>query len=173
MVEEKEEDMEEEKEEDMEKDKQIPFPFGKEMFEKLGIEGAKNIGILDLRHATTEDIEKMEEMVNVGVIIVPEELVGKVSSKIKTNIGVIVPYVEGMRIFTGETTFNAAMLEALDEPISFIHAGELTIDSDVTPELIKNKIKSFRNYGETLVPAAAYGALMAKCIENAGEIKKS
>jgi len=141
--------------------------------EKEETERTENVGILDLRHATLEDIERMREMENIGLIIVPEEFVGKVSSKIKTNIGVIVPYVEGMRIFVGETLFDAAMLEALDEPISFIHAGELTIDSDVTPELIKNKIKSFRNYGETLVPAAAYGALMAKCIENAGEIKKS
>ena len=47
---------------------------------------------------------------------------------------VIIPYVEGTRIFVGKTLFDAAMLEALDEPIKFIHAGELTIDSDVTPE---------------------------------------
>ena len=168
-----EEKMEDVKEEEMEKDEEMPFPFGKEMFEKLGIDGAKNIGILDLRHATAEDIEKMEKMVNVGVIIVPEELVGKVSTKIKTNIGAIIPYVEGMRIFTGKTLIDAAMLEALDEPISFIHAGALTLDSDVTPELIKTKIKSFRNYGSASVPAAAHGALMAKCIENAGVIEKS
>lgn len=73
----------------------------------------------------------------------------------------------------GDTLFNADMLEALDEPITFIHAGELTIDSDVTSDLIKNKIGSFRNYGSLSVPADAYGALMAKCIENAGEIVKS
>jgi len=141
--------------------------------EKEETERTENVGILDLRHATLEDIERMREMENIGLIIVPEEFVGKVSSKIMKNVGVIVPYVEGMRIFVGETLFDAAMLEALDEPISFIHAGALTIDSDVTPELIKNKIESFKNYGEVVVPAEAYGALMAKCIENAGEIKKS
>jgi hypothetical protein len=140
-------------------------------------EGAKegfieNVGILNLKDVKEEDIEQMKRIKNVGVILAPKELIGKISAKIVSNVGVIVPYVEGMRLYIGKTSVNADMLRALEEPVDILQAGKLFIEQDVNPELILQKIKSFRNYGKTVVPTKeTLGALMAKCIENMGKIE--
>ncbi|MEM3018974.1 MAG: hypothetical protein QXO92_01840 [Candidatus Bathyarchaeia archaeon] len=132
----------------------------------------KNIGILNLKDVKEEDIERMKKIKNIGVILAPKELIGKISAKIVDNVGVIVPYIEGMRLYIGKTSINADMLRSLDEPIDILQAGQLVVEKDVTPELILQKIKSFRNYGKTSVPTKqTLGALMAKCIENMGKIE--
>lgn len=133
----------------------------------------KNLGILNLKDATGEDIENMNNIKNLGIIIVPEKYLGKVSNKVVANLGMIVPYVEGMRLYTGSTTIDASMLQALDEPIEFIQTGSLSFEKDITEQLVKDKIKEFRNYGAVEVPGSIYGAVMAKCMENCGAISKS
>jgi len=134
----------------------------------MGEKKIEEIGILDLRGATRKDIEDMGPMENVGVIIVPEELKGLISSKIKKNVGIVVSARKNDRIFSGDTTINREMLEALEEPVEFFQAGRLTVSDDVTKELIKEKIKSFRSYGLLVAPKELHGILMAKCIETVG-----
>jgi hypothetical protein len=132
----------------------------------------ENVGVLNLKDVTEEDIERIKGIKNVGLIIAPKELMGKISAKITENVGVTVPYIEGMRLYVGETSIGASTLENLEEPVDILQAGRLVFEKDVTPELILSKVKSFRNYGKTEVPSNAHGALMAKCIENMGKIEK-
>jgi hypothetical protein len=61
-------------------------------------EVTENVRVLDLKDATEEDIEQLKEIKNVGVIIAPEGLISKVSSKILENVGIILPYKEGRRL---------------------------------------------------------------------------
>lgn len=130
----------------------------------------ENIGILNLKNATEEEIDQMGKIRNVGILLVPEALVSKISSKIVENVGIVVPFVDGMRIYGGKTKIDAATLQAFEEPIEFVQAGKLVFAKDVTPELVSEKIKGFRNYGKIEVPKNAYGAVMAKCFENLGKI---
>jgi len=132
----------------------------------------ENVGVLNLKDVTEEDIERIKGIKNVGLIIAPKELMGKISAKITKNVGVTVPDSEGMRLYVGETSIGASTLENLEEPVDILQAGKLVFEKDVTPELILSKVKNFRNYGKTEVPSNAYGALMAKCIENMGKIEK-
>jgi len=133
----------------------------------------KNVGVLNLKDITTEELEKMGPIKNVGVIIVPEELMSKVSAKIIKNIGTVVPYKKGWRIYSGSTTINKSMLEALDEPLEFIQTGNLTIAEDVPEKLVKDKVKAFHNYGHVQATEETYGVLMAKCLENYGNISQN
>lgn len=133
----------------------------------------KNVGILNLKDITEEELDKMKPIKNVGIIIVPEKFMGKLSTKIKSNVGLTVPYKEGWRLFSGCTEITALMLDALDEPIEFIQVGSLTFKDDVTPDLIKSKIKAFHNYGSITAPEHVYGTVMAKCMENHGSISKN
>ncbi|MCK5397620.1 MAG: hypothetical protein KAJ33_05165 [Thermoplasmata archaeon] len=133
----------------------------------------KNIGVLNLKGVTEEELEKMGDIKNTGVIIVPEELMSKVSSKIIKNIGTIVPYKKGWRIYSGHTSISKAMLDAIDEPLEFIQTGHLEIDDDVSEKLIKDKVKAFHNYGHINATEETYGVLMAKCLENYGDISKN
>jgi DNA repair exonuclease SbcCD ATPase subunit len=132
----------------------------------------KNLGIMNLKEITPEELEKIEEIKNLGVIIAPEELMSKVSSKVTKNLGTIVPYKKGWRLYSGHTVINKAMLEALEEPMEFIQTGHLEIHDDVTPELVKTKIKAFHNYGHIHATEEIYGVLTSRCLENYGHISK-
>ena len=105
-------------------------------------EKTKNVDILDLRNAAREDMEQMGGIENIGVILVSEELLGLMS--LKKNVGVVLTYRAGERIFMDKTRINITMLESLEEPIEFLHTRKLTISDDVTPDLIKENIKGFR-----------------------------
>ena len=107
------------------------------------------------------------------IIIASEKYLSKVSKKVVANLGMIVPYVEGMRLYTGSTTIDASMLQALDEPIEFIQTGHLSFGDDVTVEMVKENIKGFSNYGHISAPERIYGVIMARCMENYGHISKN
>jgi hypothetical protein len=132
----------------------------------------KNVGILNLKDITPEELDKLGEIRNSGVIIVPEELMGKLSSKVTKNIGEIIPYRKGWRIYSGQTDIDKSMLDALEEPIEFIHIGQMTISKDVTADIVKAKIKAFHNYGHVSATEATYGIIMARCLENYGQISR-
>jgi hypothetical protein len=132
----------------------------------------KNLGVLNMKDITDEELDKIKGIRNLGMMIVPEELMSKVSAKVTKNLGTIVPYKKGWRLYSGHTKINAAMLEALDEPLEFLQTGHLEFEDDVTPELVKDKIKAFHNYGHVQATEATYGVLMAKCLENYGMVSK-
>ena len=132
----------------------------------------KNVGVLNLKNITEEELDAMKPIKNVGVIIVPEDLMGKVSAKIKSNVGVTIPYKEGWRLYSGHTEIDNSMLEALDEPLEFIQTGHLEFNDDVDAKLLKDKIKAFNNYGHISASEEIYGTLMSKCLENSGHIGK-
>lgn len=134
---------------------------------------SKNVGVLNLKDITAEELEKMGEIRNAGIIIAPEELIGRVSSKISKNLGTVVPYRKGWRIYSGSTELSKEMLEALEEPIDFIQTGYMEVSGDVAPELIKAKVRSFHNYGHVSATDRTYGILMARCLENYGQISKN
>lgn len=131
----------------------------------------KNVGVLNLKDIPEEGIIGLRAIKNTGILIVPKNLMGKLADIKLENVGVFVPYVEGMRIYAGKTLMNADMLKSLEEPINILQAGKLQISDDVTPELIMQKIKEVRNYGKITVPTEEiHGALMAKVTENMGKI---
>nr|QOV09136.1 hypothetical protein HULAa36F11_00019 [uncultured Thermoplasmata archaeon] len=133
----------------------------------------KNVGVLNLKDITPEELDKMGEIRNAGVIIAPEELIGRISAKISKNMGTIVPYKKGWRIYSGYMEFDRAMLEALEEPIEFISIGYLSVEKDVSAELLKAKIRAFHNYGQVSATEETYGIIKSKCLENYGQINKN
>jgi hypothetical protein len=136
-------------------------------------EEIKNVGVLNLKDMSEEDIEEIPKIKNVGVIIAPKNHIGKLSAKPMENVGAIVPYEEGMVVYAGSTVLTSNTLEHLDKPIKIVQAGELTFANDVKENLILQKISSIKNYGMIIVPKSAYGAVMSKCVENCGKVTTS
>jgi hypothetical protein len=130
----------------------------------------RNAGVLDLKNATEEEIERIRGIENAGVIIVPEKFVGRISAKAR-NVGVIIPYKEGLRLYSGKSTINDETLKGFEEPVSILNAGKLLIEKKITPELVMQKIKEIKNYGKIVVPKHAFGAIMSKITENHGKIE--
>ena len=130
----------------------------------------KNTGVLDLKSITEEEIERIKGIENVGILVVPEKFLGKISAKTK-NVGIIIPYKEGLRLYSGKSTISDETLKSLEEPIGIINAGKLLIGKETTTELITQKIKEIRNYGKIIVPKHVHGALMSKITENHGKIE--
>lgn len=141
------------------------------MNEKEKEEGVlKNTGVLNLKDATQEEIEHIKKIKNVGVIIVPEKFIGMISAKME-NVGVVVPYKEGLRIYAGKSKLNADTLKNVEGSMGIINAGRLMIEKDATAELINQKISEIKNYGKIIVPRIIYGALMSKVSDNMGKIE--
>lgn len=142
--------------------------------EKIEIEEGviENVGVLNFKDVSPEDLEKIRLLRNIGLIIVPGELMGKVASIPKENVGAIIPYIEGAKTYVGEVRISADTLRRFEEPVDIIIVGEAVFEEDVTAELIDEKIKTVRVYGEVVAPAEAYGVFMAKCVEVLGVVNK-
>ena len=133
----------------------------------------KNLGVMNLKDIDGEGIENMKEIKNLGVIIVPEKYISKISEKVVKNLGIIVPFTEGMRFYSGSTEIDSNMLEALDEPIRILNTGSLSFKENIDGNLIKTKIEEIKNYGHISAPEAVHGFVMSKVTENSGQISKN
>jgi len=140
-----------------------------EVKEEKGV--LKNTGILNLKDFTEEDLVELKEIKNIGILVVPKKLAGKILGMAK-NTGIVVFYTEGSKLYMGKTMLDAETLKNFDEAVDIIQVGKLVVENDVTAELIRQKIKSIRNYGKVDVPRNVYGVLMTKVMENAGTIEK-
>ena len=126
--------------------------------EKIEIEEGviENVGVLNFKDVSPEDLEKIRLLRNIGLIIVPGELMGKVASIPKENVGAIIPYIEGAKTYVGEVRISADTLRRFEEPVDIIIVGEAVFEEDVTAELIDEKIKTVRVYGEVVAPADSH-----------------
>jgi hypothetical protein len=134
--------------------------------------GIENNGVTILKDLSEEDIAKLQYVENNGVLLIPRNILSKLAAKGFENNGIVVPYQEGMRIYSGTTNLNTSALEAFDTPLELVQVGKLTFTDDITPELAKSKIKDIKNFGVIVAPEKIYGVIMSKVSENFGKIVK-
>lgn len=63
------------------------------------------------------------------------------------------------RVFHGETSLGAGFFRLIDEPVTVVSFGELTILPDVTESLLREKVRSFSLFGPTTAPAELVGVV--------------
>jgi hypothetical protein len=76
----------------------------------------------------------------------------------------------GARTLTGNETLSGEFLELLPEPVAFIVMGCLTIEDDVTRELLKSKVLEFVLMGEIRVPKHLLALVQVLTKEKMGAI---
>jgi hypothetical protein len=96
----------------------------------------RNVGVLDLSGLDSPDVlDGITSMVNVGVVIVPEPLLPKLSRIPMRNVGVTIPVPKGARLrqFSGQTVLSGDALANPDGSMDdvLLVSGQLAITSPV------------------------------------------
>ncbi|MCW3095986.1 MAG: hypothetical protein JWL77_1604, partial [Chthonomonadaceae bacterium] len=75
------------------------------------------------------------------------------------------------RVFMGEESIGEAFLELLSEPTPLVIMGNLTIEKEVSAELLKSKISEIVLMGQLHVPKALLPLAQVLTKDKMGEIK--
>lgn len=75
------------------------------------------------------------------------------------------------RVIFEDETFARAYFELLDEPISMIVLGDITLEAGVTPELLREKVADIALLGDVTAPKALIPMLQVLATERLGAIK--
>ena len=105
--------------------------------EGAGVTGAaggiiQNVGMVDLRGSSNEDIARIKLIENAGCILVAESRQGALANVAKKNVGVIIPIPDGAKIklHVGQLKMSGEALEIADDPDALlIIVGQLLITS--------------------------------------------
>lgn len=96
----------------------------------------QNMGLLDLRSAKTpEDIERIASISNVGCVLLTEELIPALVSRVKIeNVGAIIPIPAGnnIQVQAGQVWLTGEALAAGNPDNILVIAGQLFITTPVT-----------------------------------------
>lgn len=122
----------------------------------------KNIGILDARKASPDEIAKIGKILNVGCLVVSP---GNKSEFMKLNMQNVAKMLEledSYMLHAGPMEITRQMLEDADEGIRLCLVGPLDVASDIEPELLQTKLIGLYINGPASVPKKLYGTFMNK-----------
>jgi hypothetical protein len=74
------------------------------------------------------------------------------------------------RFFVGKDRFGRSFFELIDQQLTLALVGRFTIDPDVPPELLRDKIKEIILVGKLVAPSRLVGALQLLTTEKVGVI---
>lgn len=122
-----------------------------------------NVGVLDLRGASVEDLAKLERVKNVGTILISPGMTGDLANAVMENVGGMVEATEADRVVIGPVMeIDRAMLEGMPDNQRLIVIGILAFANDAPAELIAQKFELLRLTGILIAPAPVRGALLGK-----------
>ncbi len=133
----------------------------------------ENIGAVDLRFADKETLENISQISNTGIVIYSQRVKNLMSNIAISNTGMVEEVPEDYKLEVGNLDINKAMLEAMESPLKSVILGVITIDHDVTAELVQNKIEGIFNIGVINAPKDLVGLVKNKVVKNIGVIRET
>lgn len=121
----------------------------------------KNIGILDARKATPEQIESIGRLNNIGCLVIGTKNKAAFMKTGMQNVGRMLELDDSYRVHTGPLHINAQMLSDTAQPLRYCVVGPLSVDADVSPELLQEKLEGICLIGPASVPEKLYGTFMS------------
>lgn len=118
-----------------------------------------NVGLVDLRGASNEDIAKIKLIENAGCVLVPESRQGALLNVPKKNVGAVLPLPDGVnvRMLTGQLKMSGDALEVADDPDALlVIIGQVVFTSPVR----KIGYKKVHILGQVLAPRGSEDALV-------------
>ena len=126
------------------------------------------IGSLFITSAT--DTVGYQHILTIGSLIAPRESENALRGRV-TGLGPgVVYYSAAPRMFDGKETFYGAFFELLDEPITLVLDGKFTFDEDVSPELLKQKVREIVFDGKLIAPRKLVPMLQFLAVQRDGRI---
>lgn len=130
----------------------------------------KNIGILDARHATPEQIQGIGKLVNIGCLAISPQNKADFLKVSLLNVGKMLELDEEYKLHTGPLEITAQMLEDAPRGLKLCVVGPLTLEAEISPELLRERLIGLCLIGPASVPAPLYGAFMSSAREIVGPV---
>ena len=100
-------------------------------------------------------------LILVGQVLLPKSAQSAIAGKIISQTGHLF-YYEGSapRVFMQDVHISKAFLELVEEPMALVLVGDSTFAADVTPELLRSKIRNLALIGDATVEDPALQPLL-------------
>lgn len=131
----------------------------------------KNVGVVDARKATPEQIRGIGKLSNVGILAISPENKAEFLKIAMQNVGNMLELDEDYTFHTGNKVINRQLLEDSEPGIKLCMVGMLTVEPDATAELIQTKLLGLYLVGQAMVPEKLYGAFMGKVKNVTGNVE--
>ncbi|HET6319206.1 MAG TPA: hypothetical protein VFG86_22350 [Chloroflexota bacterium] len=105
-----------------------------------------------------------------GNVLVPRGGEATLYGRVLPQGGRIIAYDAPTRVFDGSYSIGATFFEMLPEPITLVIDGHCTIDADVTPEMVRDKVRGLVFDGHLTAPRTVLGALQAVALSLDGKL---
>ncbi len=126
-----------------------------------------NIGMLDLRKATKEELKNISKIENIGTVVITEEQLGDMDQIKQKNVGALLQVPENVDLVThnGMHTLSKVILEGLENPMLLVINGKLKVEPINSPEALKKLYKVVIN-GRMIVNETDFGAMAGRVTVN-------
>jgi len=159
-------------------DQDVRFVVGKERIGRAYLEALAHptviivVGNVDFEEDIPADLlrQKLPTMVLVGNINAPRSLMPLISALVAEKIGNITAYPENARFLEGEDTLSKEYFEYLPEGTALVIGGVITIEDDVSPELLRAKVREIILNGKLKAPKPLAGLIRGLITEKNGEL---
>ena len=132
-----------------------------------------NVGLLDLRYATTEAVEEIRRIENVGTVLVASDNGNAVPSISMGNIGsrIALHTDVDLKLRNGHQRWGHELLAQQPEPLYAVVNGHLFLEETVAPEDVEHGLGGLIVNGHVLCPEAIAGTLQSKLLQHNGHLQ--
>jgi hypothetical protein len=117
--------------------------------------------------------ENLDALISEDIIICPVELSRAISQKCNMLESRVVFYEGELWMVDGETDLQASRFDYLEGKATLIVVGELTIDADVDPRMLSERLAKVHNLGEIRCAPGQTAAIQARLGVSDGELVDS
>lgn len=123
----------------------------------------KNIGVLDLRKTTEEEMREIQSIKNIGTVVVREAQLGQMGHIKQVNIGAILSLPENVLfvVQNGSFTLTRAMLESMQQPTLYVINGKFKLEP-IQDATLLDKIYQLMVNGKCIVLETDMGILSGR-----------
>jgi hypothetical protein len=114
-----------------------------------------------------------QHLVAIGMLVAPPGSETILAGRVTSLGGRVVYSAARLREYTGTDSFGRSFFEYLDEPILLSVTGHCTLEDDVTPDLLKQKVAGIILTGALVAPPDTVGMAQVLTIQKNGTIMRS
>ena len=131
----------------------------------IGVPGpvVENVGCLDLRGASAEEVATLKKVKNTGTVLISPEARAGLTGTAMENVGSVIEAGLDEKLLVGPSIeFDAEALETMEDGQKLLVTGILTFAADATAALVSQKIAKLRLTGILIAPKSVQGVLTGR-----------
>jgi len=128
-----------------------------------------NVNILDLTKATEQTITSIKRIRNVNILLYSKTNAHLIPKLAIDNLNISLESESIPVITSGQIVIGKESIQETNEPLTYIMAGQMLIEPDVTADDVNRMFTSLVMAGQLLCPEPAMAALKAKTKQMVGQ----